>query len=129
MIWIKNRLLFSIMSHSLHRLLVACLLLASPFSVKGAPTSAVPSPSASPSLEQRMDYVDAERSNSDPSPTGIAPAASPSHTAWMMVSAALVLIMTLSGLVLCYGGLGRQKNVISMASLCLGITVLITMIW
>ena len=129
MIWIKNRNLFSIMSHSLHRLLVTCLLLASSFSVKAAPTPAVPSPSASPSLEQRMDYADAERSNSDPSPTGIAPAASPAHTAWMMVSAALVLFMTLPGLVLFYGGLVRQKNVLSMAALCLGITALITVIW
>jgi hypothetical protein len=44
-------------------------------------TSGVPSPSASPSLEQRMDYADSERSNSDPLPAGIASAASPARTA------------------------------------------------
>ena len=86
----------------------------------GAPT---------PTLEQRVAYADAERSNSDPSATGIAASASPAHTAWMMVSAALVLFMTLPGLVLFYGGLVRQKNALSMAALCLGITAVVSLIW
>jgi ammonium transporter, Amt family len=86
-------------------------------------------PSATPTLEQRAAYADAERSNSDPSATGIPAAASPSHTAWMMVSASLVLFMTLPGLVLFYGGLVRQKNVLSMAALCLGITAVVTLVW
>ncbi|MEI6375754.1 MAG: ammonia channel protein, partial [bacterium] len=84
---------------------------------------------STPTLEQRVAYTEAERSNSDPAPTGIAPSASPAHTAWMMVSAALVLFMTLPGLVLFYGGLVRQKNVLSMAALCLGITALVSVIW
>jgi len=84
---------------------------------------------ATPTLEQRMAYADAERNNADPSATGIPPGASPAHTAWMMVSAALVLFMTLPGLVLFYGGLVRQKNVLSMAALCLGITALVAVIW
>jgi len=106
----------------------AVLLLAilSPFNpLEAAPAGAAPTPT----LEQRAAYVDAERSNSDPSATGIAPSASPSHTAWMMVSAALVLFMTLPGLVLFYGGLVRQKNVLSMAALCLGITAVVTLVW
>lgn len=82
-----------------------------------------------PTLEQRAAYADAERSNADPTATGIPAAASPSHTAWMMVSAALVLFMTLPGLVLFYGGLVRQKNVLSMAALCLGITAVVVLIW
>ena len=109
-------------------LLPAVLLLAiiSPLNpLKAAPAGAAPTPT----LEQRAAYADAERSNSDPSATGIAPSASPSHTAWMMVSAALVLFMTLPGLVLFYGGLVRQKNVLSMAALCLGITAVVTLVW
>lgn len=90
-------------------------------------SSAVPAPT--PSIEQRLAYAEAERSNSDPSATGIAPTASPAHTVWMMVSAALVLFMTLPGLVLFYGGLVRQKNVLSMAALCLGITALVSVMW
>ena len=35
-------------------------------------------------------------------------------SAWMMISAALVLFMTLPGLALFYGGMARKKNVLSM---------------
>lgn len=108
-------------------LLAVALLLLSPSAIFGT-VSAAPVPS-NPTLEQRVAYAEAERSNSDPSATGIAPSASPAHTAWMMVSAALVLFMTLPGLVLFYGGLVRQKNVLSMAALCLGITALVSVIW
>jgi Amt family ammonium transporter len=101
------------------------LLLSFPSRAAAAPATATPTPT----LEQRVAYAEAERTNSDPAPTGIAPTASPSHTAWMMVSAALVLFMTLPGLVLFYGGLVRHKNVLSMAALCLGITALVAVIW
>jgi ammonium transporter, Amt family len=53
----------------------------------------------------------------------------PGHNAWMMVSAALVLFMTLPGLALFYGGLVRRKNVLSVLAQCLGITGLVTLIW
>lgn len=107
-------------------LLALALLLISPSGILNAASDA---PAPPPTLEQRVAYSEAERSNSDPSATGIAPAASPSHTAWMMVSAALVLFMTLPGLVLFYGGLVRSKNVLSMAALCLGITAVVAVIW
>lgn len=83
----------------------------------------------SPTVEQRMAYAEAERTNADPTETGIAPSASPAHTTWMMVSAALVLFMTLPGLILFYGGLVRQKNVLSMAAMCLGVAALVTILW
>jgi len=114
-----------ILSPRLLPLLAFALLLIVPKSLQAAPAVAAPTPT----LEQRVAYAEAERSNSDPSATGIAPAASPSHTAWMMVSAALVLFMTLPGLVLFYGGLVRSKNVLSMAALCLGITAIVAVIW
>ena len=111
------------------RLLAAIFLtlLLLSFPSRGAAAPAAPAPT--PTLEQRVAYAEAERTNSDPAPTGIDPSASPSHTAWMMVSAALVLFMTLPGLVLFYGGLVRHKNVLSMAALCLGITALVAVIW
>jgi len=40
-------------------------------------------------------------------------------TAWMMTSTALVLLMTLPGLALFYGGLVRSKNVLSVLMQCL----------
>ncbi len=114
------------MNRLLHHLIVALIFLGSALTLR-ATSTAVTGPT--PTLEQRADYADAERNNSDPSSTGIMPAASPAHTAWMMVSAALVLFMTLPGLVLFYGGLVRQKNVLSMAAVCLGLTAIIAVIW
>jgi Amt family ammonium transporter len=55
--------------------------------------------------------------------------AGPGHNAWMMVSAALVLFMTLPGLALFYGGLVRKKNVLSVLAQCLGITGVVTILW
>lgn len=82
-----------------------------------------------PSLEQRVTYLEAMLQNTDPSATGIAPVAAPWHTVWMMVSAILVLFMMMPGLALFYGGLVRQKNVLSILATCLGIGGLVTILW
>ena len=92
------------------------------------------SPSASPSLEQRIvdleAYVNNSARGSDTS--GIASniaGSGPGYNAWMMISAALVLFMTLPGLALFYGGLVRAKNVLSVLAQCLGIAGLVTILW
>lgn len=53
----------------------------------------------------------------------------PGHNGWMMVSAALVLFMTLPGLALFYGGLVRTKNVLSVMAQCLGLAGMVTILW
>jgi ammonium transporter, Amt family len=58
-----------------------------------------------------------------------APAINSGDTAWMMISTALVLFMTLPGLALFYGGLVRKKNVLSVLAQCLGIAGLATLMW
>ena len=50
-------------------------------------------------------------------------------TAWMLVSAALVLFMTIPGLALFYGGLVRSKNILSVLMQCFALTGLITILW
>ena len=50
-------------------------------------------------------------------------------TAWMLVSVALVLFMTIPGLALFYGGLVRSKNVLSVLMQCFAVTALITILW
>jgi ammonium transporter, Amt family len=50
-------------------------------------------------------------------------------TAWMLVSTILVLMMTLPGLALFYGGLVRTKNMLSILSQVLGITALTILVW
>ncbi len=50
-------------------------------------------------------------------------------TAWMLTSMVLVLLMTLPGLALFYGGLVRAKNVLSILVQCLVIASVMTIIW
>ena len=50
-------------------------------------------------------------------------------TAWMLTSTVLVLLMTLSGLALFYGGLVRSKNVLSVLVQCFAIAGVMSIIW
>ena len=94
------------------------------------------SPSASPTLEQRVADLEAYVNNSARgADSANAPLVSnisgpgPASNAWMMTCAALVLFMTLPGLALFYGGLVRAKNVLSVLAQCLGIAGLVTILW
>ncbi|MCV2878406.1 ammonium transporter [Sedimentimonas flavescens] len=50
-------------------------------------------------------------------------------TAWIMVATALVLLMTLPGLALFYGGLVRARNVLSIFMQCFGLAALMSVLW
>ena len=50
-------------------------------------------------------------------------------TAWMITSSALVLMMTIPGLGLFYGGMVRKKNVLATLAQSFGATCLITVLW
>src|SRR6202030_331551 len=64
-----------------------------------------------------------------------APAAAPApkldsgDTAWMLSSVALVLLMTIPGLALFYGGMVRRKNVIATVAQSFDITCVVTIVW
>lgn len=51
------------------------------------------------------------------------------NTAWILVSTALVLFMTIPGLAMFYGGLVRTKNVLSVLLHCFAITGIVSIIW
>ncbi len=50
-------------------------------------------------------------------------------TAWMITSIALVLLMTIPGLALFYGGMVRKKNVLATLAQSFGATCIITVLW
>jgi Amt family ammonium transporter len=50
-------------------------------------------------------------------------------TAWMLTSTALVLMMTIPGLALFYGGMVRKKNVLATVMQSFAITCLMSIIW
>ena len=58
-----------------------------------------------------------------------APVPNKGDTTWMLISTALVLLMTLPGLSLFYGGLTRSKNILSIMMQCIVIFSLITILW
>ncbi|MGL5486424.1 MAG: ammonium transporter [Shewanella sp.] len=51
------------------------------------------------------------------------------NTAWILSSSALVLLMTLPGLALFYGGLVRSKNVLSILMQCFSIAAIASILW
>ncbi|MDC0651735.1 ammonium transporter [Alphaproteobacteria bacterium] len=51
------------------------------------------------------------------------------NTAWVLISTALVLIMTLPGLALFYGGLVFSKNLISVLIQCFAVACLMSLAW
>ncbi|MDP2335323.1 MAG: ammonium transporter [Bacteroidota bacterium] len=61
--------------------------------------------------------------------TVAAPYIDSGNTAWMMVATALVMLMTIPGLALFYGGLVRQKNILNILMQCFMLTAVITLEW
>jgi len=119
--------------------------------------AATPALTNGPSIEQRLESVEAYFQNTDPTATykdtngnwtvnfGLGgsiintnlsnslganvsfPGAG--HNAWLLTSTALVLFMTLPGLALFYGGLVRKKNILSVCAQCFLITGLVTILY
>ncbi len=58
-----------------------------------------------------------------------APTLDTGDTAWMLTSTALVLLMTIPGLALFYGGMVRKKNVLATVMQSFAITCLMTVLW
>jgi Amt family ammonium transporter len=50
-------------------------------------------------------------------------------TAWLLTSTALVLLMTLPGLALFYGGLVRSRNVLSVLMQCFALCCIVSVLW
>jgi len=98
-------------------MLAACLLL--PLSAlaeeKGAPAAVSAAALAAPAPVEAAAVTapaDAPAAETDAAPQKVEPVLNTGDTAWMLVSAALVLFM-IPGLALFYGGMVRQKNVLS----------------
>ncbi|MGH8252512.1 MAG: ammonium transporter [Steroidobacteraceae bacterium] len=119
---------------------VAALLLAlAPLQVRPAladEAAAAPAASAAPAPA-------APAAAEAPAPAAAAPAAaaptapflttfdkiSSGDTAWMLTSTAFVLLMTIPGLALFYGGMVRKKNILATLMQSFAITCVVTILW
>jgi ammonium transporter, Amt family len=64
-----------------------------------------------------------------PAAAVVAPAANKGDTAWMLISTILVILMTIPGLALFYGGLVRAKNMLSVLMQVLAGFSMIALLW
>jgi ammonium transporter, Amt family len=62
-------------------------------------------------------------------PPAAASAINTGDTAWMLTSTALVLMMTVPGLALFYGGMVRKMNVLATVMQSFAVTCLVTVLW
>ena len=94
-----------------------------------APEAAAPAAVAPPAATPAA----AVATTAPAAPAAAAPAPPPKldsgDTAWMLTSTALVLLMTIPGLALFYGGMVRRKNVIATVAQSFVITCLVTVLW
>ncbi len=121
---------------SLSGLILAAALATAPASLAFAQTT----PAAAPAMASAN--AAAPANTAAPAAAAPAPAAAPAaapapttlkvdsgDTAWMLVSTALVLMMTIPGLALFYGGMVRRKNVIATVAQSFAITCVVTIVW
>jgi ammonium transporter, Amt family len=81
-----------------------------------APAGAAPAAAAAPPAPTSPQLVGNDKINSG-------------DTAWMLASTALVLLMTIPGLALFYGGMVRKKNVLATLMQSFAVTCLVTVLW
>jgi ammonium transporter, Amt family len=107
-------------------------------SVATAPASAADTASAAPAASGADTASAAAPASGAAAPAPAAPTAPFSvaaakidsgATAWMLTSTALVLMMTIPGLALFYGGMVRKKNVLATLMQSFAITCIVTVVW
>ncbi len=104
----------------------------------GAPAWADDKPAASPTAAPAATApaaVSAAAPTAAPAAEAAAPAAAPApvpnkgDNAWVLISAALVILMSIPGLALFYGGLVRSKNMLSVLMQVFVVFSLVTVLW
>src|SRR6266852_9641123 len=107
-------------------LLLAMALFAVPLHAQQTSPAAAPSSPGSPSPTQASNATNEKLAQLD---QRVTQAQSSADNAWMLVSAALVLLMTGPGLALFYGGLVRQKNSLAIMMQSFALMAVMTEMW
>src|SRR5262249_40088611 len=118
------RLLFRLLTPILFAAVVACLWSTAPL----AQTPAAPPAASAPAAAAPADAAAAPAAPAAPADAA-APKLDSGETAWMLTSVALVLMMTIPGLALFYGGMVRKMNVLATVMQSFMVTCLVTVLW
>jgi Amt family ammonium transporter len=105
---------------------IGLLLMALPLPAQQAPASSSPASASTPSKVEVSKEVSDKLAQLDQRVTA---AQSAGDNAWMLTSAALVLMMTGPGLALFYGGLVRRKNTLAIMMQSFAMMGLISVLW
>ena len=100
------------------------------FSIPAAWAQDAPSAAASAAPQEQAPAAapDAAPAPTEPQLIGVDKISS-GDTAWMLTSTALVLMMTIPGLALFYGGMVRKKNVLATLMQSFAVTCVVTLLW
>lgn len=113
------------LKHGLPGLLALCGLTGGLFAVGAA--------LAAPAADTAAAIANAASAAPEPAPALLSHQAplelDPAATAWLGTSTALVLLMTLPGLALFYGGMVRRKNVIATITQSVAAFAVVTLVW
>jgi Amt family ammonium transporter len=93
-----------------------------PAAASAAPAAAAPADAAAPAAP-------AEAAPAEAAPAAATPVPDKGDTAFMTIATALVILMTIPGLALFYGGLVRSKNMLSVLMQVFMIFALISVLW
>ena len=96
-----------------------------PAAAATAPAAAAPEAPAAPAAAPAATAPAA----AEAAPAAPAPTPQKGDTAWMMVATLLVILMTIPGLALFYGGLVRSKNMLSILMQVFMVFALIVVLW
>ncbi len=109
--------------------LVRVALLVAMVGITGAMAVAQAPAAGTPTATSQADRLAALEKASADQTAAIAAAQTAGDNAWMLVSAALVLMMSGPGLALFYGGLVRRKNVLGTMMQTFAMMAVITVLW
>ncbi len=108
---------------------LACLALGLGLLTGGGAALAQPAPAAAPAAATASTEAPAAAAAPAPAAEAAAPTPNKGDTAFMTVSTLLVILMTIPGLALFYGGLVRSKNMLSVLMQVFVVTALIYVLW
>ena len=121
------------MMNKLPLLALLALLLAIPAWADDVPTAAASTAGAPPAGTAAAEAEAAPGAAATPAPTGpvllSVDKISAGDTAWMLTSTALVLMMSIPGLALFYGGMVRKKNTLATLMQTFAIVCVVTILW
>jgi Amt family ammonium transporter len=102
---------------------------AAPAAAPAATEAAAPAPEAAAPAADAAAAPAAEAPAPEAAPAAAPPAPNKGDTTWMLIATILVIMMSIPGLALFYGGLVRSKNMLSVLMQVFSIFSLITVLW